>query len=103
MSQNNTESQHPQPDGTPVRSGISSCSPFSGAIFSRLSSLCRWHIATAILLIALFVFMANRSRDEDRWSDWGFGDAQTMLSLKHWDKEGWISNYLLFIPQGYAK
>lgn len=72
-------------------------------LFSRLLSLSRWHLLTALLLIALFIFMANRSRDEDRWSDWGFGDAQTMLSLKHWDKEGWIANYLLFIPQGYAK
>jgi hypothetical protein len=103
MEQNCIEPQLTNPDGKPVRRGLSSFAPFSGAIVSRLSSLCRWHIATAILLIALFIFMANRSRDEDRWSDWGFGDAQTMLSLKHWDKDGWFANYLLFIPQGYAK
>lgn len=70
---------------------------------ARVPSLTRWHLATLVLLIALFAYMADRSRDEDRWSDWGFGDAQTLLSLKQWDEGGWIRNYLLFIPQGYAK
>lgn len=72
--------------------------------FSRsMPALTRWHLATLVLLVVLLAYMVDRSRDEDRWSDWGFGDAQTMLSLKHWDKGGWFENYLLFIPQGYAK
>jgi len=78
-------------------------SPSPPPLRSRLLSVNRWHIATVIVLIALFVFMVDRSRDEDRWSDWGFGDAQTLLSLKQWDQGGWFANYLLFIPQGYAK
>jgi hypothetical protein len=62
-----------------------------------------WHLATALLLLGLAVFLGVRAADEDRWSDWGFGDAQTMLSLRHWEEGGWLNNYLLFIPQGYAK
>jgi hypothetical protein len=73
------------------------------SFFSRLSSFGRWRLAMVALLLVLFVYMVDRSRDEDRWSDWGFGDAQTLLSLKQWDKGGWFNNYLLFIPQGYAK
>lgn len=80
----------------------------SSLFFNKLrsfqaGSMLRWHLATLALLLVLFVYMADRSRDEDRWSDWGFGDAQTLLSLKHWDKSGWFENYLLFIPQGYAE
>ena len=61
-----------------------------------------WHRMLVTLLLALFVFLAVRAHDEYYWSHWGFGDAQTMLSLKQWDKGGWIDNYLLFKPQGYA-
>lgn len=101
MEQHSAEPQHSHPDRMSVKRGLFSFSPLTN--FSRFFPSCRWHLVTAILLIVLFAFMVNRSRDEDRWSDWGFGDAQTMLSLKHWDKDGWFSNYLLFIPQGYAK
>ncbi len=62
-----------------------------------------WQITVAIFLLLLTVFLAVRASDEYRWSDWGFGDAQTMLSLKQWEEGGWIANYLLFAPQGYAK
>lgn len=56
-----------------------------------------------IFLFILFLFLSFRAYDEYRWSDWGFGDAQTMLSLRQWEEGGWIHNYLLFKPQGYAK
>lgn len=61
------------------------------------------HAALAVFLLCLMLFLAVRASDEYRWSDWGFGDAQTMLSLRQWDEEGWFNNYFLFIPQGYAK
>ena len=56
-----------------------------------------------VLLFFLFLFLAVRAHDEYRWSDWGFGDAQTMLSLRQWEEGGWLHNYLLFKPQGYAR
>jgi len=62
-----------------------------------------WHAATMAFLVMMSVFLAFRAANEDRWSDWGFGDAQTMLSLRHWQENGWLKNYLLFTPQGYAK
>jgi hypothetical protein len=61
-----------------------------------------WHAAFAAFLLGLTLFLGARAADEDRWSDWGFGDAQTLLSLRHWEEGGWLDNYLLFIPQGYA-
>ena len=61
-----------------------------------------WHRAIALFLAALFLFLAVRAYDDYRWSDWGFGDAQTMLSLRQWEEGGWFANYFLFKPQGYA-
>lgn len=63
----------------------------------------KWYIVVGIFLLCLLLFFSIRASDEDRWSDWGFGDAQTMLSLRHWDEGGWIYNKFLFVPQGYAK
>ncbi|MBI5196784.1 MAG: glycosyltransferase family 39 protein [Nitrospirae bacterium] len=72
-------------------------------IIDRIKKMKGWHIVLGIFLLGLFIFLSVRAADEFRWSDWGFGDAQSMLSLKQWDKAGWFSNYFLFIPQGYAK
>jgi hypothetical protein len=60
-----------------------------------------WHVLCALFLLVVALFLMARAHDEYRWSDWGFGDAQTMLSLNQWHKEGWIKNRFLFIPQGY--
>ncbi len=62
-----------------------------------------WHIAFCCLVVSLFVFLSVRASDKYRWSDWDFGDAQTMLTARQWKEGGWFANYLLFIPQGYAK
>lgn len=70
---------------------------------SKFRAMPVWHLALALFLCLMFIFLALRASDEFRWSDWGFGDAQTMLSLKQWDENGWFANYFLFIPQGYAK
>ena len=62
----------------------------------------QWLMMLATLLVGLFLFLSVRAHDPYRWSDWDFGDAQTMLSLRQWQEGGWIHNYLLFKPQGYA-
>ena len=69
----------------------------------NFSKLGMWNIALGIFLIFLLIFFVIRATDEDRWSDWGFGDAQTILSLRQWEEGGWIANKFLFVPQGYAK
>lgn len=74
-----------------------------GAIASRFRKINPWHIALTIFLVVLMTFLSVRASDNYRWSDWGFGDAQTMLSLKQWEEGGWFANYFLFAPQGYAK
>ena len=72
-------------------------------IMSRIRTANRWTLAAAVFLLLLFVGLSIRAYDPYRWSDWGFGDAQTMLSLKQWNEGGWFHNYFLFKPQGYAK
>lgn len=70
---------------------------------SLLKAVNPWHIATAILLACLILFLSFRASDEYRWSDWSMADAQAILTLRHWEEGGWLNNYFLFIPQGYAK
>lgn len=72
-------------------------------ILQSVKNMNGWHRACAILLAVLLLFLVVRASDEYRWSDWGFGDAQSMLSLRQWEEGGWFKNYLLFKPQGYAK
>ncbi len=74
----------------------------SGAIVLRMKRSNPWNLLIALLLISLFVYLTARAHNEYRWSDWEFGDAQTMLSLRHWQEGGWAKNYFLFKPQGYA-
>jgi hypothetical protein len=62
-----------------------------------------WKISLGLFLAVLLFFLSARASDLYRWSDWGFGDAQTMLSLRQWEEGGWLANDLLFVPQGYAK
>ena len=87
---------------TPDMETTENIPPKSG-IPALLKRLTRWDIAVLIILAVLSVYMIDRASDEYRWSDWGFGDAQSMLSLKQWNEEGWYDNFFLFIPQGYAK
>lgn len=53
-------------------------------------------------IAALFLFLSVRSLHPDRWSNWFFGDTQTMLAVRHWQKEGFLSTKFLWIPQGYS-
>jgi len=61
-----------------------------------------WGAAAGLFLAGLCAFLALRAAAPFRWSDWGFADAQAMLSLRQWDEGGWLANHLLFKPQGYA-
>lgn len=61
------------------------------------------HIPFIIFISFLFIFLSVRAQDEYRFSDWQFGDAQTILTLHQWEKEGWLKSKLLATPQGYAK
>ena len=69
----------------------------------KLKKIRIWDVLFCVLLIFILIILSKRASDEYRWSDWGFGDAQTMLSLRNWNEAGWLASKLLFIPQGYAK
>ena len=71
-------------------------------LLGRIKGANPWHLALGIFLLFLLIVLSVRADDEYRWSDWGFGDAQTMLSLRQWEEGGWLHNYLLFKPQGYS-
>ncbi|MEW6544238.1 MAG: hypothetical protein AB1411_11575 [Nitrospirota bacterium] len=58
-----------------------------------------------VLIIVLFIVggvLLLRAVQEERWSGWMFGDAQTLLTIRHWQKDGVWAHYGLFLPQGYS-
>ncbi|MBM3254249.1 MAG: hypothetical protein FJZ16_08355, partial [Candidatus Omnitrophica bacterium] len=68
-----------------------------------INNINTWHAILGILLLCLFLFLSFTITDEHHWSDWAFGDAQSILTIRHWEEKGWLKNKLLFIPQGYAR
>jgi hypothetical protein len=55
-----------------------------------------------IWLIGLGLFLSLRATHPDRWSDWYFGDSQTMLAAQNYAKEGFLKLRFLWVPQGYS-
>jgi len=72
-------------------------------ILRRVKETSGWSRAAVVLIVLLALFLSVRAADEYHWSDWGFGDAQSLLSLRQWEEGGWFKNYFLFKPQGYAE
>ncbi len=56
-----------------------------------------------IIILILFSYLGIKALDENGWDGWGFGSAQTLMSSQYWAKDGFIKNYILFIPQPYSK
>lgn len=58
-----------------------------------------------ILLFILSVYLGLKTFPENGWGGWydGIGDAQTLLSSKHWANDGFFYSKFLAIPIGYSK
>jgi len=54
------------------------------------------------LFLILTVFLCFRAAHPHRWSLWSSGDAQSMMAAKNYAKEGFLSLYFLWAPQGYS-
>lgn len=68
-----------------------------------MKKVLKTHIWFVVLLLILAIYLGLKTFPEDGWSGWGFGDAATLLNIKHWVKDGFIYNKLLFLPMGYSK
>ena len=71
----------------------------------NLKKILKTHIAFIILFIVLGAYLGIKSFSESGWSSWydGIGDAQTLLSAKHWANDGFFYSKFLAIPIGYSK
>ena len=61
--------------------------------------------AVCVALVAIVVtssILAIAYRQPTKFSGWSFGDAQTMMTLKNWSKDGIRQSYGLFFPQGWS-
>ncbi len=58
-----------------------------------------------ILIIILIVssYLGIKALDKTGWDGWGFGSAPVLMTVRYWNRDGWIKHYLLYIPQGYSK
>ena len=61
------------------------------------------NLAIIIIILILGSYLGIKALDENGWDGWGFGSAQTLMSSQYWAKDGFIKNYLLFIPRPYSK
>ncbi|MCR4283777.1 MAG: hypothetical protein NUV64_00460 [Parcubacteria group bacterium] len=64
------------------------------------------HFLTYLLITFISIigiYLTVKATHENSWDGWGFGSAQTMMSIKHWVNDGWTNHYFLFIPAGYSK
>lgn len=62
-----------------------------------------YHWCFILLILTIGAYLIVKAVPENGWDGWRVGSAQTLLSTKHWVKNGFLNNYLLFIPQGYSK
>lgn len=60
------------------------------------------HLPFIFLVIIIAIYLGAKAMPENSWDGWQ-ADAQVLLSAKYWAKDGFLKNYLLFIPQGYSK
>src|SRR3989344_8700687 len=70
-----------------------------------LKNTIKAHLAFIILATTLATYIGIKSFSEKGWSSWydGIGDAQTILSSKHWANDGFFYSKFLAIPIGYSK
>lgn len=61
------------------------------------------HILFIVFILVLAIYLGLKTLPEDGWDDWGFGSAQTLMTMKHWSEDGMIYSKFLFIPIGYSK
>ncbi len=61
-----------------------------------------WILLVAALLASGGYLAAESARDAG-WSDWSFGDAQTLLTCRFWGRDGFLRHRFLFIAHGYAR
>jgi len=66
------------------------------------------HLPFIILIFVIGIYLGAKAIPENSWDGWKasgltLGSAQTLLSNKHWVNDGFLKNYLLFIPSGYSK
>lgn len=60
----------------------------------------RWCLA---LLALLGVLLGARGLHRSSWSDWAFGDSQTLETLRYWHEDGPLRHHALFVPYGYTR
>ena len=61
------------------------------------------HLAIIILIFIIGAYLVAKALPENSWDGWRVGSAQALLSDRHWANDGFLKNYLLFLPQGYSK
>ena len=56
-----------------------------------------------IIILILFLYLGIKAFDKNGWDGWGFGSAQTLMTVDYWVKDGFAKNYFLFIAVPYSQ
>ena len=61
------------------------------------------NILILIIFLILGSYLGIKALDKTGWDGWGFGSAPVLMTIRYWNRDGWIKHYFLYIPQGYSK
>jgi len=71
--------------------------------FEITKNFIKENIPILVILLMLLSYLGFKALNENGWDGWGFGSTQTLMSSQYWAQDGFIKNYLLFIPRPYSK
>lgn len=57
---------------------------------------------TKVLFLGLAIALTARLFTGERFSEWEFGDAQTLMASQHYAEEGFLPLKFLWVPQGWS-
>lgn len=61
------------------------------------------HLPFVIMLIVLAAYLGLKAIPENGWDGWSQGSAQSLITIKHWNEDGFIYSKFLQIPNGNGK
>jgi len=68
-----------------------------------MMNILKKNIPILIIFLILGSYLGIKALDKTGWDGWGFGSSPVLMTVKYWNRDGWIKHYFLYAPQGYSK
>ena len=57
-------------------------------MFSAIVNKYKTPLITALIVLPFLIYGVVMATQESSWDNWGFGSAQTMLTVRYWERDG---------------